>query len=639
MANSLEDLKPQIDDALQYLNSCNNFAEDEAIDALNVLNKSALYCTDPLDLGAYMLNNKFGQLCVKMWKDLSKYLTQNIDSQGLRNARAMMVTFINMTDESPDLCVEMGKNGCIHLLVESLESIEKYLQQQEDVSDLLFLDRMLGMLHNCIRISSQNRSIFRQTNAVQVLKSCLKINNRLVQIDCLMILAYIVDEKEREILATSEKGLRLLLHLLKQGVDADGHRVHCGDSDFSVYELIDAINLLAINDVNKVEIEKNDVIPYIIRMLRDDFDDNEKRIAAEALWNLSFIESIRKSEIVQNTISVLEQLLLSQDKDLRGACASAIWQLKGGSSTNTPGTQSHICPPTYEEAITSPANNRSPSAQVMISYQWDSQERAIQIRNRLVADGYRVWMDITNMKGDILEAMADAVQRSDVLLLCMTEKYKDSRSCRSEATYAYKLQKKVIPLLLERGYKPDGWLGLMQGMDLYYEFHSHSQLDDSLPKLLKAVRETTLCGGGGDESNNKHDPIIAEHTEVDHASPPPQQTQQKAAATSMTSSISSPTNISRPRIIKEWSTENVRDWLQEVGLVNLGQTFDFCDGRHLQKLHTQLQQNYQNEEKLRTDFNLDARSCLQFTVELEDLFEKGASGNLKHSRKHCCVIN
>ena len=33
----------------------------------------------------------------------------------------------------------------------------------------------------------------------------------------------------------------------------------------------------------------------------------------------------------------------------------------------------------------------------MVSYQWDSQPRAIQIRDKLLEAGYQVWMDITNM--------------------------------------------------------------------------------------------------------------------------------------------------------------------------------------------------------------------------------------------------
>lgn len=55
--------------------------------------------------------------------------------------------------------------------------------------------------------------------------------------------------------------------------------------------------------------------------------------------------------------------------------------------------------------------------------------------------------------------MADAVEKSAVVLLCMSRKYKDSPNCRTEAEYAYKLGKTLVPIRVERSYEPDGWLG------------------------------------------------------------------------------------------------------------------------------------------------------------------------------------
>ena len=40
----------------------------------------------------------------------------------------------------------------------------------------------------------------------------------------------------------------------------------------------------------------------------------------------------------------------------------------------------------------------------------------------------------------------------------------------SEAEYTYKLQKPVIPLLLQDGYVPDGWLGAFVGTRLHFDF-------------------------------------------------------------------------------------------------------------------------------------------------------------------------
>ena len=68
---------------------------------------------------------------------------------------------------------------------------------------------------------------------------------------------------------------------------------------------------------------------------------------------------------------------------------------------------------------------------VMISYQWDVQTLVIQLKNKLQADGYKVWMDIDEMGGSTLESMAKAVENASVVLVCVSQKYKESPNCRS----------------------------------------------------------------------------------------------------------------------------------------------------------------------------------------------------------------
>ena len=70
-----------------------------------------------------------------------------------------------------------------------------------------------------------------------------------------------------------------------------------------MFETLDAINHLAINDDNKIAIASDDIIPDIIKILKQSgFSLEERRVAAESLWNLAFIESIRKSEELQSAV-------------------------------------------------------------------------------------------------------------------------------------------------------------------------------------------------------------------------------------------------------------------------------------------------------------------------------------------------
>ena len=70
----------------------------------------------------------------------------------------------------------------------------------------------------------------------------------------------------------------------------------------------------------------------------------------------------------------------------------------------------------------------------MISYQWDHQEILIDVRDALLEAGYKVWMDIYQMGGSTLEAMANAVEGAKIVLMSVSKKYKDSANCRSGTT-------------------------------------------------------------------------------------------------------------------------------------------------------------------------------------------------------------
>ena len=53
-------------------------------------------------------------------------------------------------------------------------------------------------------------------------------------------------------------------------------------------------------------------------------------------------------------------------------------------------------------------------------------------------------MDIEQLSGSTLAGMADAVEKSSVVLVCMSEKYKESSNCRSGNDVSYFRLKKYI---------------------------------------------------------------------------------------------------------------------------------------------------------------------------------------------------
>jgi len=124
----------------------------------------------------------------------------------------------------------------------------------------------------------------------------------------------------------------------------------------------------------------------------------------------------------------------------------------------------------------------------MISYSWSQQPMVKKIHAALVKSGYEVWVDIERMEGSVLARMGEAVENAAVVLVCMSEAYAKSTNCRRECSYAAKCEANVVPLLLEDGFTPTGWLGVVVGMQLYHRFTCDEDLEKNLPGLLSELK-------------------------------------------------------------------------------------------------------------------------------------------------------
>lgn len=87
----------------------------------------------------------------------------------------------------------------------------------------------------------------------------------------------------------------------------------------------------------------------------------------------------------------------------------------------------------------------------MISYNTASRELCLQIKESLEQAKLKVWIDVEEIHGSSLDSMARAVENAKCVLICVTEKYRQSLNCQSEAQYAFRLNKKIIPLVMQKG--------------------------------------------------------------------------------------------------------------------------------------------------------------------------------------------
>lgn len=88
---------------------------------------------------------------------------------------------------------------------------------------------------------------------------------------------------------------------------------------------------------------------------------------------------------------------------------------------------------------------------IFLSYQWDSQQEVLKLKEFLIKNGYQVWMDLTGLSGGdtLTEKLAEAISNSKIVICCITRKYAKSTMCRKEIHFAINEGKPLIPLMFE----------------------------------------------------------------------------------------------------------------------------------------------------------------------------------------------
>jgi hypothetical protein len=130
---------------------------------------------------------------------------------------------------------------------------------------------------------------------------------------------------------------------------------------------------------------------------------------------------------------------------------------------------------------------------IMISYSHKDETICKQIYEELTKAGYHVWIDFDQMHGNVMDAMAQAIERSHTIIICMSEQYRKSNYCRAEAHYAFQRQLKIVPILLQEHYQPDGWLLFLIGQLLYVDFTKY-EFPRAIELLIKELKAPIIQG-------------------------------------------------------------------------------------------------------------------------------------------------
>ena len=267
--------------------------------------------------------------------------------------------------------------------------------------------------------------------------------------------------------------------------------------------ILSALKYLATSDTNKVLLLQSDIHPKVARVLEDFANDRPEHMQpATAGQPVPVGGGGNDVESASLAIEFLMQLSFSfpADDELR-----AFFQGKGmtdmpkilGDVLRRPPDRPQLTPASEQLATAlyrrlvgspAPAPAASPHAakgHVMLSYSWEvKKELVVALGRSLRQQGLDVWRDeegsslVPPMSGDVNARMAEAIESSHAVIVCVSPSYKESANCRIEANYSQQKKKRLLFVMMTDGYEREvgGWLGLLLGRDLWYPLRTHGDV-------------------------------------------------------------------------------------------------------------------------------------------------------------------
>eukprot|EP00026_Physarum_polycephalum_P003089 Phypoly_transcript_03098.p1 GENE.Phypoly_transcript_03098~~Phypoly_transcript_03098.p1 ORF type:complete len:657 (+),score=97.00 Phypoly_transcript_03098:524-2494(+) len=329
---------------------------------------------------------------------------------------------------------------------------------------------------------------------------------------CIDVCAMLCSENDLQHFTLSPQWITTKRNLLESMVRKGSANI--GAKFFSWADLVLPIANLSTVDSLKEQLGK-EVVHLLVEVLGKKAKLYRSKLeASRALWNFAYLESNRKRIADSNGIQKLKDAMQDIDDPIAQQNIAGVLHMF------------EIAPP---PAVAAPTYAKG-QGHVMISYNWGNQPLVLRLAKTLQNGGYNVWLDVEQMAGSTLGAMAEAIEGAELVLICMSQKYKDSPNCRLEGEYTINRKVPFVPLMMQQGYRADGWLGLALGAKLWYDFTSEDNWDTKITGLFKEIGER------GKKEGKSSSPI-AIPAPVSPAAPP-------------------------KKSVYDWTEEEMHDWMK-----------------------------------------------------------------------------
>jgi len=127
-------------------------------------------------------------------------------------------------------------------------------------------------------------------------------------------------------------------------------------------------------------------------------------------------------------------------------------------------------------------NENSIGNSLVISHESQKTDDSLKLKQRLESMGNKVYLSCTDTTS--LESTLNEIDKSEWVLLCITEKYRQSNFCRAVANYALQKDKRIVALIMQESCETlMGWLKVLMTTNASLIDFTKCDFDQSVQKL------------------------------------------------------------------------------------------------------------------------------------------------------------
>ena len=345
---------------------------------------------------------------------------------------------------------------------------EKFIEKNKDVkiADLSnnsedLLEYLIANVCTLRNTSEEFRYKWNELNAIEILLKLSKIKkSKLFEIHCLI--TYIMDDIQIETLCDIDYIIETMAkYLLKckndfqaenfdritvkvkmnsSTLNCQVHRVLVEESKTSITlnAILNSFYKLSVNPIMKSKIYFKNELKSCLGIFLLKGNHFEIYFTLTLIAQLSFCPEVQNDLISSNEIlNILDEVAKKDSSRIRNIdekeVFSGIKKLAEIINWNLTETQEM---------------SQFEGEHVLISYNTADVVMCLRIKDKLESFGFKVCMDLNNIQNSSIGVMENAVEQSYCVLICVTEKYRNSITCQVEALYAYRLNKKLIPMIM-----------------------------------------------------------------------------------------------------------------------------------------------------------------------------------------------